>query len=195
MNRNIWTSLLATPILCPCLAIITLSDASAQEQIFSPKVDYDAGDGPLSVVAADFDGDGIVDLAGTNRQSNDLAVFLGIGDGEFQAAGTFETGHGPWDALAADFDEDGYPDLAVTNEYHDSISILIGDDAGVFETAATLTVGDGPLGAVAADFDGDAHLDLAVGNYNSDDVWIFLGNGDGTFGAPDFFLKAFEALP
>jgi hypothetical protein len=79
--------------------------------------DYDAGpDYPNSLATADFNGDGMLDLAVTNRNSAKVSILLGNGDGTFQApqsspAGLFPAGL----SVAADFNGDGFPDLAFGN--------------------------------------------------------------------------------
>jgi hypothetical protein len=57
---------------------------------------------------ADFNGDGILDLAG-----NDLT--LGIGNGQFQGYQIYPTGSGRGVSAAGDFNGDGKLDLAVAN--------------------------------------------------------------------------------
>jgi hypothetical protein len=53
---------------------------------------------PYSTVVGDFNGDGRLDLATVNQNSNDVSVLLGNGDGTFQPAQRFrgEMGAGGW---------------------------------------------------------------------------------------------------
>src|ERR1700685_1712918 len=52
---------------------------------FQPHVDYATGNHPSSIAAADFRGDGKLDLAITSTQGDGVVVLLGNGDGTFQA--------------------------------------------------------------------------------------------------------------
>src|SRR5687768_3363304 len=53
---------------------------------FTPAAGYPVGPGPESLLAADFNGDGRLDLAAANHSGNSVSVLLGNGDGTFQAA-------------------------------------------------------------------------------------------------------------
>lgn len=80
---------------------------------------------PYSVVAEDFDGDGIVDLAIVEGGSNSVFVHRGNGDGTFdETPVVFSAGFEPHFIVAGDFNGDGQIDLAVANSYSDTVSIL-----------------------------------------------------------------------
>jgi hypothetical protein len=135
------------------------------------------------LVAGDFNGDGIPDLAVTD--GNGTAVYLGNGDGTF----TFKATSGGCgvsgisNAIAvADFNQDGILDLAEANGYGNSVTILLGNGDGTFsQTSAPPGTGKNPAGVAVGDFNGDGFPDLAVTNSGSNSVTILLGNGDGTF--------------
>lgn len=91
-----------------------------------------AGGVPVNVTSADFNGDGLVDLAVANSASNDVSILLGTGGGEFAGPMNFAVGEGPSFVAAADLNGDGHPDLAVTNFHSDSVSILLNDGTGQF---------------------------------------------------------------
>jgi hypothetical protein len=144
---------------------------------------------PVSIVASDFNGDGIPDLAVANMAGENspgtVTVLLGNGDGTFTpVSASSSTGEGPAAMVAGDFNGDGIPDLAVVNTTSGSVTILLGNGDGTFTaTAVSPTTGSGPRRIVAADFNGDGILDLAVTNSLSNTVTVLLGNGDGTFAA------------
>src|SRR5207245_10304091 len=90
---------------------------------FQAPLTFGAGLHPQSVAVADFNGDGKLDLAVTSLESplccvqliGRVSVFLGNGDGTFQAALTFTAGYRPVSVVVGDFNGDRVPDLAVAN--------------------------------------------------------------------------------
>ncbi|MGB6496320.1 MAG: FG-GAP-like repeat-containing protein, partial [Candidatus Acidiferrum sp.] len=139
------------------------------------------GSGPFAITTADFNGDGHLDLAVSNQNSNTISVFLGVGNGTFGSGTSYAVGSGPQVIIPGDFNEDGILDLAVSNVGSNNVSVLLGTGTGTFGTATSFSTGGSafPIGLIAADFNGDNHLDLAA--VNESDVAILLGNGAGSF--------------
>src|SRR2546428_586060 len=89
---------------------------------------FDAGVSPLSVAVGDFNGDGHLDLAVANSDSDNVSVLLGNGDGSFQTARNFPTGSLPRSVAVGDFNGDGHLDLAVANNtVPGTVSVLLGN--------------------------------------------------------------------
>lgn len=147
--------------------------------------DIPAGEGPSAVISGDFNGDGNLDLAVTNEVADTVSIFIGIGDGKFNAPVDFPVGRKPMALVAADFTADGNLDLAVVNNGEGSdpgsITILIGDGAGSFAPGAVLTAGTRPIAIFATALTSSGRMDLIVANFESDTLSIFLGNGGGAF--------------
>jgi hypothetical protein len=138
-----------------------------------------------TLVAADFNGDGKLDLAvvGDYVSSGGVTILLGNGDGTFAAAGPNLDPSGDFALIATgDFNGDGIPDLVTPNyfEFGGSPTIFLGKGDGTFTfKAMSLTLDYFPTSVVVGDFNGDGVLDLAFSDLNG--VEIALGNGDGTF--------------
>ena len=140
---------------------------------------------PGSIALADFNGDGVLDMAVTNAGANTLTILLGKGDGTFTAtASSPQTGTDPSFVTVGDFNRDGKADLAVANLSGNNVTILLGNGDGTFTAAASSPeTGSQPQSMSAGDFNGDGSLDLAVLNAGINTVTVLLGNGDGTFTA------------
>jgi hypothetical protein len=149
--------------------------------------DYIAyGEQPLSIVSADLDGDGDVDLATLNAGLNDLAILINDGTGEFGITSRPGIGDGPEKLASADFDGDGDIDLGVTvNEgspNNSGVQIFANDGSSNFTLITTVRVS--PLMGISditvADFDGDTDIDLAVGSDN-ERYAVMLNGGNWIF--------------
>ena len=122
-----------------------------------------------TIVAADFNGDGKLDLAVTDSVTNVVMILLGNGDGTFGPPATIPVGKEPLAIVAGDFNDDGKLDLAVANYQDGTVTLLLGNGDGTFTLAvgSPYTVGTGPSQMVAADFNDDGKLDLAVVNFGT----------------------------
>jgi hypothetical protein len=147
-----------------------------------------AGQDPFSVVVADFNLDGIADLATANYGSTNTTILLGNGSGGFtQPMGSpVVIGLNAHDVAVGDFNRDGKPDLAVAIEGSGHLTILLGNGSGGFTQAmgSPVVVGESPRSVDVGDFDLDGKADLAVRNAYSHDLTILLGNGSGGFTQP-----------
>ena len=166
------------------LLFIWLTKINAQVCFNTPSL-LPAGTQPVSICYADFNTDGKIDLATSNR-SDSIEVFLGTGTGGFNSPISFVTGLSPEMVISADINSDGKVDLATVNFYSNDVSILLGTGGGSFSTANSFSVGSNPFAITCGDFNGDANLDLATAN-GSHDISILLGTGTGSFGAPTNF--------
>ncbi|MCP4568845.1 MAG: T9SS type A sorting domain-containing protein [FCB group bacterium] len=150
---------------------------------FATPVNYVVGGGsenPVSLVAADVNNNGSIDLVALKVHSDNFAVLLNNGDGTFGAAIDYYGGDAPQGICSGDFDHDGDVDVAVANQYG-YVAVSLNDGEGVFSVPTDYDVGDQPHRVYAVDIDGNGSLDLVVPNSWSDDVSVLFGYGDGTF--------------
>lgn len=150
---------------------------------FTALVSYAVGAGiPRSVIAADLDGDGDLDL--TIAKGGGVSVLMNYGDGTFATPLNYATGLNPWSVTAVDLDADLDLDLVVANNGSNNVSVLKNDGEGSFAAPAIYAAGRAPSSVIAADLNGDSHLDLVVSNYSDGGLSALKNYGDGTFSAP-----------
>jgi len=146
-----------------------------------------------SAVAADFNGDGKLDVAApvetaTAPASFAVSVVLSNGDGTFQAAKLTANPNGVQgdQILVGDFNGDGKQDLIVVHATSPStFEVWLGNGDGTFNVGTNFLNPISPnflVGGVVTPPDASGNLDLLfVDALNPANVWTVLGNGDGTF--------------
>ena len=138
---------------------------------------YAVGTNPISIFAADLDGDANNDLAVANFTISSISVLINNGDGTFAPFESYSVGTRPRFVYAADFDGDGNLDIATANRNSSNVSILINNGDGTFGSQTDFAVGLNPVSISAADLDGDADMDLATANIGSANISVLLNEG------------------
>lgn len=117
-----------------------------------------------------------------NYGSATFSLFLGNGDGTFQAKKDTNTSTMPTDAVVVDINGDKKLDVLVTHLAVNTTNVYLGNGDGTFLTPKVLTTPTTqPVAFELADLNGDAKLDAVFGSFNSGNIYVHLGNGDGTF--------------
>jgi hypothetical protein len=142
--------------------------------------------GTLQVATlADFNRDGLLDVAATNYTGNTVSVYLGDGHGGLTSGSgsPWPIGSSAAGLVTGDFNRDGFVDVAVVGYGAGNVSVLLGDGKGGFANApgSPVAVGSTPTDVATADFDGDGNLDLVVTVNGSSTIAILRGNGTGAF--------------
>jgi hypothetical protein len=162
---------------------------------FQSQKQYDVGYGAQSVVAADFNGDGNLDLAVTNYCGNaycykvtqgSISILLGNGDGTFKSQLTDAVEDAPRALAVGDLNGDGVPDLVLsecpssTCQYGQGlVSVLLGKGDGTFSTERTFLAPETITDLKVAELNGDSIPDVAASVSMSNTVAVFLGKGNG----------------
>jgi hypothetical protein len=151
---------------------------------------YRTGVSTISVAAADFSGNGHLDLAvvnsGGQTGKGSVMVFVGTGKGTFQKPVTYKITNSPWAVAAADLNGDQRPDLAVSN-ISGYLSVLLNDGTGHFKKPVPYNAGGGEVVDVKiADLRNNGDQDLVIANYSQGMV-VLLNRGNGTFGKPAIY--------
>jgi hypothetical protein len=140
---------------------------------------------PVSIAAADLDGDGEMDLAVLATQSGGdsqgfVVPWLHAKSGEWRALDPMPTGLLPYRIAAGDLDGDGRAEILVSaqNSHHVNLWTSIGapvppgSAAPRFVRCPDLGVGTGPLDLALIDLDRDGVPELVVANAFSNDLSV-----------------------
>ncbi len=138
---------------------------------------FNVGTSAYSIISADLNNDGNMDLISTSADSSIVSIRLGIGNGDFQTDINVRVGDYPISVVAFDLNHDHNIDLVTTNLQTPNLSVLLGDGTGNFATRTDLA--SHSHATAIADFNSDGHPDIVTANTGA--VSVFLGNGDGSF--------------
>jgi FG-GAP-like repeat len=176
----------------PDLAIADEADNSVQVVLGSgtgafqpaPAGPITVGTSPSAIYAADFNQDGVPDLAVLNRSDGTISVLLGNGDGSFDQApqSPIALGGGIGTITVGDFNGDAVPDLVAVDSQANTVSFQFGNGDGTFTPAAEgpQQVGSTPDALAVGDFNSDGGSDLGVANFGDATVTVLLGNSSGS---------------
>lgn len=142
------------------------------------------GSGPSNGAVADFNADGLPDLAVANFVSGTVTVLLRQAGGGFvQGLGSPISIGARIDGVAAgDFGGDGRPDLVVARYDSSQATFLLNTGTG-FSPQITAPTGPQPGPFGVGDFNGDGLADVAVVNNGGNSVSILLQVAGGGFAA------------
>ncbi len=170
---------------------------------FQRKSSYITSAIPDALVLTDFNHDGILDVLvaagdarvfGANKDSGNIDVLLGNGDGTFQGAIIANTGGSTAGGTAltvSDFNGDGVLDVIVNNHNQGSLFLLPGAGNGAFQAPTTINLGSGkqPNALASGDFNGDGKADVAVAEASTNGTVDILLNSSAGFQAPSSFAS------
>jgi len=145
---------------------------------FGAKTDYSTGSSPSSVAIGDLNGDGRLDLAVANNESNTVSVLLGNGAGGFGPKTDIPAGGSPYSVAIGDLNGDGLADLAVGHDGREPIvSVLLGNGDGTFGPRFDYGTEPYTVSVAIGDLNGDGRPDLVAANFYTNDVQVFRNTG------------------
>ena len=147
---------------------------------------YSIGSTSISqyMCVGDLNNDNHTDIISANRMDGYADIFIGYGNGSFDAMMSYSTGIGSkpqWVALG-DVNNDNVLDVISANTGSHSIGILLGNGDGSFATVLIFSTHNDtpPHSVVVGNTNNDNHLDLVVVD-KLGWVTIYLGFGNGSF--------------
>lgn len=169
----------------------SLPMAATAQFTFSGPTTYAPGERPDGVAFADFNGDGLADMAVSSDNPDKVALFMNSGNGTFGAPAFVQTGGGtgPDDLATADVDGDGDTDIAVTLHNVGAVRLLLNVGAGAFSLGASVAVGANPITIASGDFNLDGRPDFATANRDANTVSVLLNQGGGAFSSASYAVN------
>jgi hypothetical protein len=141
------------------------------------------------IIAADFNGDGYLDIGTDSWGVDSIVIIYRDGKGGYSTPVFYAAGRHPYQRLRnADFNKDNKQDIVTTNLDGDNVTIFLGDGKGDF-TKRSFKAGNTPFGVAIGDINADGNPDLAIvnaptisgGKTGNDGLTVLLGDGTGNF--------------
>jgi hypothetical protein len=139
-----------------------------------------------------------LDIVVANFGTNNIGIFLGLGNGSFIRQTELSTGSSrPVFISFINLNNDTVLDIATVNYGTDSISIFNGYGNGSFSTPIThrMEYDSLPLSLIAGDFNNDNYLDIAIVNSGTNNIGILLAKSNDTFEKPILISTGFGSRP
>lgn len=149
-----------------------------------------------TITPADFNHDGLIDLAVPHRDSGQSHVYLNGGKAMFPDSRRIP--FGPPDTrirmvAAADLDRDGFLDIVAIDEAR-GVAAYFGQRDGTFSPGVEIADGKvTPYALTVRDLDGDGNIDIVVGHVEAPST-IYVNGGDGRHYSPVSFGDAKGAV-
>lgn len=159
------------------LASAALSEATVTTQTqFNSAAAVSGATTPQSVLYADINNDGVVDMLVSSAGDGTARIYLGQGDGSFTATGSVSAGTGASVMVAGDFDANGKTDLAVSAT-SGTTKIYSGNGDGSFSSLWTISQAASAL--ALADLNHDSFPELVLTSGTT--MYVYAGNSYGQY--------------
>ena len=173
---------------------VTVIPPAASLDFGGPNTVSTAADGAFSVIAADVDSDGDMDMLSASFNDDKIAWYENDGSQNFTAhnvntpdpdGGGAGQGNanGASNVFAADLDGDGDLDVLSASYFDDKIAWYENDGSQNFTAHTISTAADAAMSVLAVDVDGDGDLDVLSASQDDDKIAWYENDGSQTFTA------------
>ena len=152
---------------------------------FGPRRELSVQGTPWGAVAADADGDGLVDAVWGDAAVGGLRVLLNqASEAAFIPLPPLATAAGAAAVAVADLNGDYVPDLVAACPDAGIVSLIISVGPSRFQPSISIPAGTRPELIAAAEVTGDRNLDVIVGTLGDTELRVLAGVGNGSLKAP-----------
>jgi hypothetical protein len=176
--------------------LLNTTAPGASTPSFAGQETFAVGNGPVSIAAADLNGDGRPDVTVANVSDASVSVLLnttvaGATTASFAAQQSFAVGGNPRSVTVRDLNGDGRPDLAVSNSSDGTTSVLLnttpaGAAAPTFAAQQTFAAGNGVRSLAIADLNNDGRPDVVAANFSDGTVSVLPNATSAVAATPSF---------
>ncbi len=150
---------------------------------FTFHTDLSLGGAGSGLIVADFNRDGLIDIAGAQTADDAVMVFYGIDPGSWSIPYQItNVGRDPGDFDAADFEGNGFLDFVIPVQGDNRVRLALADGGGGFVLQPSITTGASPPSARALDWNGDGNQDVVVASRGEHVLDFHKGDGGGGLG-------------
>jgi Calx-beta domain/FG-GAP-like repeat/Domain of unknown function (DUF4214) len=191
LNGDGRLDLVVANVVATVSVLLNTTPSGVANVSFATKQDFAIGDEPLSVAVGDLNGDGKVDLAVVDFDSNSVSVLLnttepGAATPSFSPIHAFQTGAGPLAVTLGEFNGDGKLDLAVVNLNSNDVSVLFntttpGASSPTFAPKEDFSTGTNQRSVTVGDLNGDGKLEVAVARTDGKVTVLLNTTGNNAF--------------
>lgn len=136
------------------------------------RIDLPADAGSNAVVVADFDGNGMMDVATSNGGAGTLSVMLNSPTG-FGETVNYNVGGSPGRLTVLDMNEDHLPDLAAYDSTGRRLVLMLNDGGGAFVDHGAIAAPDGATLMVPSHLNRDGSMEVIVAFEAQDRVAVY----------------------
>ncbi len=161
--------------------LLNFADGSGGLGVNNVFISISVGTNPSALATGDFNGDGKLDIACSNHNSNNVSIRLGNGSGGFTNAADVTVGTGPNSIAVGDFNSDGKQDIMTANDGSSNVSVRLGNGSGGFTGTTTISLFANPSFISLGDFNADGKQDFAAVCNSNNLIFVRYGDGLGNF--------------